>query len=104
MGVSAQRQPSDAALVGLPFCAPPTYHHHHPYTHAPNHSSQGQRTAAVEQFKSGTVPLLVATDVAARGLDIDDVEVVINYRCASELRVSCFVCLVPESVVRAYRT
>lgn len=41
--------------------------------------SQGQRTAAVEAFKSGEVPLLVATDVAARGLDIPDVEVVINY-------------------------
>ena len=41
--------------------------------------SQGQRTAAVESFKSGQVPLLVATDVAARGLDIPDVEVVINY-------------------------
>ena len=44
--------------------------------------SQGQRTGAVESFKSGTVPLLVATDVAARGLDIPDVEAVINYRCA----------------------
>jgi len=41
--------------------------------------SQGQRTAAVEAFKSADVPLLVATDVAARGLDIPDVEVVINY-------------------------
>jgi len=41
--------------------------------------SQGQRTAAVESFKIGEVPLLVATDVAARGLDIPDVEVVINY-------------------------
>jgi superfamily II DNA/RNA helicase len=37
--------------------------------------SQGQRTSAVEKFKSGEVPLLVATDVAARGLDIPDVEV-----------------------------
>ena len=37
--------------------------------------SQGQRTTAVERFKSGEVPLLVATDVAARGLDIPDVEV-----------------------------
>lgn len=41
--------------------------------------SQAQRSAAVEQFKSGTRPLLIATDVAARGLDIPDVEVVINY-------------------------
>ncbi|KAI3424136.1 hypothetical protein D9Q98_009496 [Chlorella vulgaris] len=41
--------------------------------------SQGQRTAAVEGFKSGSVPLLVATDVAARGLDIPDVEAVLNY-------------------------
>lgn len=37
--------------------------------------SQVQRSSAVEQFKSGAVPLLVATDVAARGLDIPDVEV-----------------------------
>ena len=37
--------------------------------------SQAQRTAAVEAFKAGTIPLLIATDVAARGLDIPDVEV-----------------------------
>jgi len=41
--------------------------------------SQDQRTQAVEQFKSGEVPLLVATDVAARGLDIPGVDYVINY-------------------------
>lgn len=41
--------------------------------------SQAQRTAAVEAFKAGTCPLLIATDVAARGLDIPDVEVVVNY-------------------------
>ena len=41
--------------------------------------SQAARTASLEQFKSGKVPLLVATDVAARGLDIPLVEVVINY-------------------------
>lgn len=41
--------------------------------------SQDARNQAVEKFKSGAVPLLIATDVAARGLDIPDVEVVINY-------------------------
>jgi ATP-dependent RNA helicase DBP3 len=32
--------------------------------------SQQQRTAAIEGFKSGAIPLLIATDVAARGIDI----------------------------------
>eukprot|EP00750_Incisomonas_marina_P015903 INCI18790.1.p1 GENE.INCI18790.1~~INCI18790.1.p1 ORF type:complete len:457 (-),score=73.96 INCI18790.1:225-1595(-) len=40
---------------------------------------QAQRTQALEDFRSGKVPLLIATDVAARGLDIPNVEVVINY-------------------------
>ena len=41
--------------------------------------SQAARSAAVDGFKSGAVPLLIATDVAARGLDIPDVAAVINY-------------------------
>ncbi|HQR04757.1 MAG: DEAD/DEAH box helicase [Proteobacteria bacterium] len=41
--------------------------------------SQQQRTEALEAFKAGTVQVLVATDVAARGLDIDDLPHVINY-------------------------
>jgi ATP-dependent RNA helicase RhlE len=41
--------------------------------------SQQQRTEALEAFKAGTVRVLVATDVAARGLDIDDLPHVINY-------------------------
>jgi ATP-dependent RNA helicase DBP3 len=40
---------------------------------------QRDRTRAVDEFKSGKTPILIATDVAARGLDIPDVEVVINY-------------------------
>jgi ATP-dependent RNA helicase DBP3 len=45
------------------------------------HGDKGQRDRedAVNAFKAGTAPLLIATDVAARGLDIPDVEVVINY-------------------------
>ncbi len=41
--------------------------------------SQGQRDRAIEAFKSGNVTVLVATDVAARGLDIPDVKHVYNY-------------------------
>ncbi|MEQ6248210.1 DEAD/DEAH box helicase [Sulfitobacter sp. HNIBRBA3233] len=41
--------------------------------------SQGQRDRAIEAFKSGKITVLVATDVAARGLDIPDVKFVYNY-------------------------
>lgn len=40
--------------------------------------SQPQRTAALDSFRQGSTPLLVATDVAARGLDIPEVKLVIN--------------------------
>ena len=36
---------------------------------------QGDRSRALQDFKDGKVPILVATDVAARGLDIPNVEV-----------------------------
>jgi len=41
--------------------------------------SQGQRERALAAFKSGQVPVLVATDIAARGIDVDNVTHVINY-------------------------
>jgi len=41
--------------------------------------SQDMRTRALEEFRSGKVPLLVATDVASRGLDIPNVDTVVNY-------------------------
>ncbi len=41
--------------------------------------SQQQRTEALEAFKAGRIKVLVGTDVAARGLDIDDLPHVINY-------------------------
>jgi len=41
--------------------------------------SQGARTKALAGFKSGTVRVLVATDIAARGLDIDKLPHVVNY-------------------------
>ena len=41
--------------------------------------SQDQRRAAVEGFRGGRYTVLVATDIAARGLDIDGIHTVINY-------------------------
>ncbi|WP_066161533.1 DEAD/DEAH box helicase [Aliarcobacter skirrowii] len=41
--------------------------------------SQGARTKALDDFKSGTVRVLVATDIAARGIDIDQLPHVINF-------------------------
>ena len=41
--------------------------------------SQGQRERALAGFKSGAVPVLVATDLASRGIDVDDVSHGFNY-------------------------
>lgn len=41
--------------------------------------SQGQRQAALKGFKDGTHPIMVATDIAARGLDVQSISHVINY-------------------------
>ena len=41
--------------------------------------SQGQRQRALTNFKSGKVKVMVATDIAARGIDIQELEMVINY-------------------------
>ncbi len=46
--------------------------------------SQGARTRALDGFKTGEYRVLVATDVAARGLDVDDVTHVINYDLPNE--------------------
>ena len=41
--------------------------------------SQGARQKALNQFKSGEIQVLVATDIAARGIDIEELSCVINY-------------------------
>ncbi|MCI9572017.1 MAG: DEAD/DEAH box helicase [Lachnospiraceae bacterium] len=41
--------------------------------------SQHQRDVAMNHFRNGSTNILIATDVAARGIDVDNVEVVINY-------------------------
>lgn len=40
---------------------------------------QGKRTLAMNSFKKKEVPILIATDIAARGIDISNVDIVINY-------------------------
>lgn len=40
---------------------------------------QRKRTASLHKFRAGAAPILVATDVASRGLDIPTVDLVINY-------------------------
>jgi ATP-dependent RNA helicase RhlE len=46
--------------------------------------SQGARTRALAQFKQGDISVLVATDIAARGIDIDNISHVINYDLPNE--------------------
>ena len=41
--------------------------------------SQGQRKQALERFKNGTCRIMVATDLAGRGIDVEDIDHVINY-------------------------
>jgi superfamily II DNA/RNA helicase len=50
------------------------------------HGDLGQiaREKALTKFRKGTIDVLVATDVAARGIDIDDVTHVVNYQCPED--------------------
>ncbi|XP_077170383.1 ATP-dependent RNA helicase DDX42 isoform X1 [Paroedura picta] len=46
---------------------------------------QSERNKVISDFKKGTFPVLVATDVAARGLDIPSIKTVINYDVARDI-------------------
>jgi ATP-dependent RNA helicase RhlE len=41
--------------------------------------SQGQRERTLDAFKSGRAPVLIATDIAARGIDVSGIELVVNF-------------------------
>lgn len=45
---------------------------------------QSQRNVVMNDFRRGKFPILIATDVAARGIDVDDVEAVINFDLPAE--------------------
>lgn len=47
--------------------------------------SQQQRDRVMDLFRSGSLDLLLATDVAARGIDVDDVDIVFNYDLPQEM-------------------
>ncbi len=49
--------------------------------------SQNQRQRALDQFKVGKVNILIATDVVARGIDVDDISHVINYELPESYEV-----------------
>ena len=49
--------------------------------------SQEKRTKAIEDFKTGKIKVLVATDIAARGIDIDNISHVINYELPNKPEV-----------------
>ena len=46
--------------------------------------SQGARTRALSAFKKGDIPILVATDIASRGIDVDGITHVFNYDLPNE--------------------
>ena len=51
--------------------------------------SQNQRRRALENFANGTTDVLVATDVLARGIDVEEVEYVVNYDLPTQPRTTC---------------
>jgi ATP-dependent RNA helicase RhlE len=51
----------------------------HPVAEIHSDRTMGQRKQALEGFKNGRHRVLVATDIAARGIDVDSIELVINY-------------------------
>jgi superfamily II DNA/RNA helicase len=48
---------------------------------------QAERERVLTRFREGTTEILVATDVAARGIDVEDVTHVINYQCVEDEKI-----------------
>ena len=65
--------------------------------------TQDQRRAAVEGFRGGRYNVLVATDIAARGLDIDGIHTVINYELPDSPEPTCIASAAPAARMRRAR-
>ena len=59
--------------------------------------SQNQRVAALEGFKSGKYPVMVATDIAARGIDVASVTHVVNFDIPRTPRTTCTASAAPAA-------
>jgi ATP-dependent RNA helicase RhlE len=56
----------------------------YPVAEIHSNRSQNQRQNAIDGFRSGKYRILIATDIAARGIDVKDIELVINYDLPDE--------------------
>jgi ATP-dependent RNA helicase RhlE len=56
----------------------------HPVAEIHSNRSQHQREVAIDGFRSGKYRILIATDIAARGIDVKDIQLVINYDLPDE--------------------
>jgi ATP-dependent RNA helicase RhlE len=56
----------------------------YPVAEIHSNRSQNQRQAALDGFRSGKYRMLIATDIAARGIDVKDIQLVINYDLPDE--------------------
>jgi len=65
--------------------------------------SQSARTQALAGFKSGDIRALVATDIAARGIDIEELPHVVNYRFRISPRITCTASAAPAERATAVK-
>ena len=63
--------------------------------------SQNQRRRALDNFAAGTTDVLVATDVLARGIDVEEVSYVVNYDLPTQPKTTCTASGAPGARARA---
>ena len=58
---------------------------------------QSQREEVMKEFKNGRIDILVATDVVSRGIDINDIKLVINFDIPTTRKTTCTASAVPPA-------